>query len=362
MDLKRARTEPTAKEHHECPCKQKNRITCITLKNTDGILSAQKTATAQINDVGLSSPQLITNILMGSYTTLPAGTVFTVEGIAGSYTLTAPLTSDSTFMEFSPSFISEPAFNALIDFNPPDGNVSRLVGEVNTEGSYYEFDVGTSFSVHRHKPCIIRVCSGSVGFLNNADAYTVESTARVDGVVTSSPIPIRNVNIPPGFVPIGTTFKFAGITGTTYATTQLVKPDSVELHFTPALGSSVPDDGALITFTASEVGVASIDLMTNIQVQGLAKNMPNSPAEQVVQCEMDVAATNQLNVASTNLSGVRIFHATQPYMTRFRCQSLPDKIQLQMARVPTTFKQFSNNFTRTAPDFISMALEIEFDE
>ncbi len=90
--------------------------------------------------------------------------------------------------------------------------------------------------------------------------------------------------------------------------------------------------------------------------------MPNSPAGQVVQCEMDVAATNQLDVVSTNLSGIRIFHCTQPYMTRFRCQSLPDKIQLQMARVPATFNQTTNNFTRSAPDFISLTLEIEFDE
>lgn len=203
MDLKRARTEPMAKEHHECPCKQKNRITCITLKNTDGINTA--------------------------------------------------------------------------------GSVSRLVGTVNTEGSYYEFDVGTSFSVHRHKPCIIRVCAGSVGFQNDAELY-------------------GNGTVP----------------------------------------------------------VASVDIMTNIEVQGLAKNMPNSPAGQVVQCEMDVAATNQLPI--TNLLNDRIYHSTQPYMTRFRCQSLPDKIQLQMARVPFNPSQTSGNFTLSAPDFISLTLEIEFDE
>jgi hypothetical protein len=199
---KRARTEPTAKEdRHECPCKQKNRITCITLKNINGINTA--------------------------------------------------------------------------------GSVSRLVGTVNTEGSYYEFDVGTSFSVHRHKPCIIRVCAGSVGFRNNAALY-----------------------------------------------------------------NSVPE--------------ASVDVMTNIEVQGLAKNMPNSPAGQVVQCEMDVAATNQLPI--TNLTNDRIYHTTQPYMTRFRCQSLPDKIQLQMLRIPYIPNMLAGNFTRSAPDFISLTLEIEFDE
>jgi len=269
-------------EHHgECACKQKNRLTCITLKNTDGINTA--------------------------------------------------------------------------------GSVSRLVGAVHTEGSYYEFDIGTSFSVHRHKPCTIRVCSGSVGFRNDVAQYLQAGTARVNGAgQTGGTLTVDNLDIPQHVLPVGSTFTVAGITGTYTLTAVFTSPGGTTLTFTDNLDSS-PADDALVTF-ASEVGVASIDLMTNIEVQGLCKNMPNSPAGQVVQCEMDVSATNQLNVTSTNLTGIRIFHATQPYMTRFRCQSLPDRIQLQMARMPAIFDVTTNNFSLSAPDFISITLEIEFDE
>lgn len=283
---KRARTDSMNEDRHECPCKQKNRITCITLKNTDGVNTA------------------------GSVSRL-----------------------------VSPS-------------NPPEANIPD---------SFYEFDVGTSFSVHRHKPCIIRVCAGSVGFQNDAAMYLVGSTAATTSTSQNSPIGIGNVSNPPGFIPIGTEFTVAGVGGGPYTTTALVSEFSNQLSFTPNLADQ-PLDGAVITFADQEVGVASIDILTNIEVQGLAKNMPNSPAGQVVQCEMDVAATNQMDVVSTNLSGIRIYHTTQPHMTRFRCQSLPDRIQLQMARVPATFNQTTNNFTLSAPDFISLTLEIEFDE
>ncbi len=181
---KRARTEPMAKEHHECPCKQKNRITCITLKNTDGVNTA--------------------------------------------------------------------------------GSVSRLVGAANTEGSYYEFDVGTSFSVHRHKPCIIRVCAGSVGFQNDADMYLVGSTATVTTSNQISPIDIANVSIPPGDIPAGTEFELDDVT---YTTTLPINETDTTLAFTPNL-TDPPVPGAEIAFAKREVGVASIDLMTNIEVQG----------------------------------------------------------------------------------------------
>ncbi len=268
--------------HGECACEQKNRLTCITLKNTDGINTA--------------------------------------------------------------------------------GSVSRLVGAVHTEGSYYEFDVGTSFSVHRHKPCTIRVCSGSVGFRNDVPEYLQAGTARVNDAAAPlvGTLTVDNLDIPQHLLPVGTEFTVEGSTQTYTLTAVFTSPDDTTLTFTPVLDAS-PADDALVTF-ASEVGVASIDLMTNIEVQGLCKNMPNSSAGQVVQCEMDVSATNQLNVTSTNLTGIRIFHATQPYMTRFRCQSLPDRIQLQMARVPAIFDTTTNNVSLSAPDFISITLEIEFDE
>ena len=284
MDHKRARMMELGEGHggHECACKQKNRLTCITLKNTDGINTA--------------------------------------------------------------------------------GSVSRLVGAVHAEGSYYEFDVGTSFSVHRHKPCTIRVCSGSVGYRNDVTEYLQAASALVNGAgQTGGTLTVDNLDIPQHIIKSGSTFTVAGVTGTYTLSAAFTSPSDTTLTFSPNLASS-PADDALVTFAPAAVGVASIDLMTNIEVQGLCKNMPNSPAGQVVQCEMDVSATNQLNVTANNLTGIRIFHAAQPYMTQFRCQSLPDRIQLQMARMPAIFDQTTNNFSLSAPDFISITLEIEFDE
>jgi hypothetical protein len=348
---------------HECACKQKNRLTCITLKNTDGISSSQKTATAEINELSTTSPLTITNLSTGNYGLLPTGTVFTVQGIAGSYTLTAPLIAGSTSMQFSPSLASLPTVGLAITFTLQDGGVSRLVGAVHTEGSYYEFDIGTSFSVHRYKPCTIRVCSGSVGYRNDVPEYLQAASARVNEIGASGgTLTVDTLYIPQHVLKAGSTFTVEGITGTTFTlSAAFTSPDGTTLTFTPNLPSS-PADNALVTFAPTTVGVASIDLMTNIEVQGLCKNMPNSPAGQVVQCEMDVSATNQLNVTANNLTGIRIFHAAQPYMTQFRCQSLPDRIQLQMARVSALFDQTANNFSLSAPDFISITLEIEFDE
>ena len=199
----------------ECPCKQKNRITCITLRNVDGA--------------------------------------------------------------------------------SPTGSVSRLIGgDVNAANSAYEFDVGTSFSVHRHKPCIVTVNTGSVGYL-------------------------------------------AGTNITPYGTT-------------------IP---------------AAITIVTNIEAQGLAKNLiaPGarykttsssgeqgmSPATQMVQCEMNVSHVSGTAHATR-------FHATEVQPVRFRCQSLPDRIQLQMERL--SFNPADDELTqiRTAPNYISLTLEIEFDE
>jgi len=183
----------------KCDCKNKNRLTCITLRNTDGINAS--------------------------------------------------------------------------------GSVSRLVGTVNTESSYYAFDLGASFSLHRNKPCTIRVCSGSVGFVN-----TAYGGARM----------------------------------------------------------------------------ASADIMTNIQVQGLNKSIPHFPSGQVVQCELDVSTANQEAGAGSHSD--RIYNTMQPYETAFRCQALPDQIHLMMSRVPFVVGQSSGNFTITAPDFIALTLEVEFDE
>jgi hypothetical protein len=161
-----------------------------------------------------------------------------------------------------------------------NGTVSRLVGTVNVEPSYYAFDLGASFSLHRNKPCTIRVCSGSVGFDNTAAAY----------------------------------------------------------------GSTQ---------------IASLDIMTNIQVQGLNKSIPHFPSGQVVQCELDVSTTNQ---PSGNGHSERIFRSTQPYETAFRCQALPDQIHLMMSRVEFKTSVATAPFTITAPNFITLTLEVEFDE
>jgi hypothetical protein len=99
---------------------------------------------------------------------------------------------------------------------------------------------------------------------------------------------------------------------------------------------------------------ATIDAVTNINVQGLALNLANYPESQYVQTEIDVA-----DVKQTGSGPQRVFHSLQPSSNRFRCQSLPDKIHLTMSRVA-----FKDGATPTiiAPDFISMTLEIEFDE
>lgn len=164
-----------------------------------------------------------------------------------------------------------------------NGTVSRLVGTVNdnTVQSYYAFDLGASFSVHRNKPCTIRVCSGSVGFDNTAAAY----------------------------------------------------------------GSAT---------------IASLDIMTNIQVQGLNKSIPHFPSGQVVQCELDVTTVNQPSGSGPNAE--RIFHSKQPYETAFRCQALPDQIHLMMSRVEFNTSVATAPFTITAPNFIALTLEVEFDE
>ena len=185
----------------KCDCKNKNRVTCITLRNTDGINAS--------------------------------------------------------------------------------GSVSRLVGTVNTESSYYAFDLGASFSVHRNKPCTIRVCSGSVGFENDAALY-------------------------------------------------------------------------------GSLRMASADIMTNIQVQGLNRSVPHFPSGQVVQCELDVSTANQ--EAGGGVHNDRIYHTMQPYETSFRCQALPDQIHLMMSRVPFATGLTTGNFTITAPNFIALTLEVEFDE
>lgn len=214
MDLnKRPRT--IMESEHECPCKHKNRITCITLRNVDGASTT--------------------------------------------------------------------------------GSVSRLVGgSVNAPGSAYEFDVGTSFSVHRHKPCIVTVNTGSIG-----------------------------LRVGDGVAPYYTTLP------------------------------------------------AAVTIVTNIEAQGLAKNLiapgerfvtanstgeqGTSPVTQVVQCEMSVS-----HISGT--AQVTQFHAVEVQPVRFRCQSLPDRIQLQMQRI--SFAPDTGELAQilTAPDHISLTLEIEFDE
>jgi len=99
---------------------------------------------------------------------------------------------------------------------------------------------------------------------------------------------------------------------------------------------------------------ATIDAVTNINVQGLALNLANYPETQFVQTEIDVA-----DVRQTGTGTKRVFHSLQPTSNHFRCQSLPDKIHLTMSRVA-----FNTGETPKiiAPNFISMTLEIEFDE
>ncbi len=99
---------------------------------------------------------------------------------------------------------------------------------------------------------------------------------------------------------------------------------------------------------------ATIDAVTNINVQGLALNLTNYPETQFVQTEIDVA-----DVRQTGSGTKRVFHSLQPTSNHFRCQSLPDKIHLTMSRVAFNAGETPKII---APNFISMTLEIEFDE
>ena len=113
--------------------------------------------------------------------------------------------------------------------------------------------------------------------------------------------------------------------------------------------STLTGDGAVYQHIA-----ATIDAVTNINVQGLALNLANYPETQFVQTEIDVADVRQVGTSSK-----KVFHSLQPTSNHFRCQSLPDKIHLTMSRVA-----FDDGETPKiiAPNFISMTLEIEFDE
>tara|TARA_R100001198_G_C5216399_1_gene199973 strand:+ start:550 stop:1113 length:564 start_codon:yes stop_codon:yes gene_type:complete len=98
----------------------------------------------------------------------------------------------------------------------------------------------------------------------------------------------------------------------------------------------------------------SIDLATNIQVQGLCLNFPNANNEQVVQVALEISTVQN----TFGAHGLQPFYATNPDSATFRCQALPDKIALFMLRTNSVSKKIS----KRAPNHASMTLQIDFDE
>ncbi|HAW78204.1 MAG TPA: hypothetical protein DCW74_21005, partial [Alteromonas australica] len=208
--------------------------------------------------------------------------------------------------------------------------------------------------------------AASVGFRNTADAYVIQPTARLGNNPPAPPagtqLPIQGLTVA---VPSGTLFTLSDSFGQihSFTTTVDLTPDSVSVQFTPNLNTTnftTLTANDRIAFNAIQLATASIDIVTNIVVQGLAKNLPHAPAGQVVQCPLEI----ERNPAAPGNVPIRLFHTSQPHSTRFRCQSLPDRIRLQVVRVPVLLNRTlaSSLLTRTAPDFITMNMEVEFDE
>ena len=121
---------------------------------------------------------------------------------------------------------------------------------------------------------------------------------------------------------------------------------------------------------------AGIDIIADIEVQGLAMNLPQYPERQLVQAPIDIGtgvATDGITYVQNNSlvssSGTtnnnafaafthKVFTCTQPSPTKFRCQALPDTIKIFM--LYTAFG--STTPTQHAPNHLSLTLEIEFDE
>lgn len=107
--------------------------------------------------------------------------------------------------------------------------------------------------------------------------------------------------------------------------------------------------------------VGSLVAVTNIPVQGLCLNLDRSTSGQVVQTELDLREIPGGGHA-------RVHHALHP-ASSFRCQSLPDRIQLALCR--TGFAADATNLVAGAdnkkpkvfaPELITMMLKIEFDD
>ena len=127
---------------------------------------------------------------------------------------------------------------------------------------------------------------------------------------------------------------------------------------------SIKVTSASIVYDSSSVQytqlATSIELATNIQVQGVCLNFPSANNAQVVQASLQIPGVSLTDGAN----GLQPFYATNPDSTTFRCQSLPDKIALFMLR--TNENDIPNvgagAIVKRAPDHASMTLQIDFDE
>lgn len=111
------------------------------------LLGHQTSATAAINDAapGTASPQLIDAVVIPQGF-VPAGTEFTVTGVAGSYTLTQPLYTNATQIHFTPAFDTAPGDDVAITFKNAD-----YVWEQNDTRELHHKMHGAWFQTHKQK-------------------------------------------------------------------------------------------------------------------------------------------------------------------------------------------------------------------
>lgn len=110
---------------------------------------------------------------------------------------------------------------------------------------------------------------------------------------------------------------------------------------------------------------ASVDLITDIPVQGLCLNLPFYPDGQVVQAPIDIG-DGTTTYSDSGQANFRVFHVNQPSSTTFRCQALPDTIRVMISYTPQdstralTPVNAKSQFFKPAQ--LSMTLEIIFDD
>jgi len=111
------------------------------------LLGHQTNGTAAINAgaPGTTSPQIIDAVVIPQGF-VPAGTEFTVAGVADSYTLTQPVYNGDTSINFTPAFATAPADDAVITFKSAD-----YVWEQNDTRELNHKMHGAWFQTHKQK-------------------------------------------------------------------------------------------------------------------------------------------------------------------------------------------------------------------